>query len=203
MDDYIYVRIRNKDPVDDILSMLLTPNDFLECLKFATACGTYPELVEALFLKGVNPNSKTQEGYPIFQQCFLNNRTPKKSLEILKLYLKYRVDPNMPVHYNCFNKLMLLRPIVYLAIIYQGARCLKGEILLKAGVNPITKAEMNGRDPNPWYIDCFWSLFGPCLLAVRLTRRALNELVHKDVIGIICDYIWATRLDEKWGQQKK
>lgn len=40
--------------------------------------------------------------------------------------------------------------------------------------------------------------FGKCKLAQRATERALAKQVHKDVIPLIGDWIWASRWEKEW-----
>lgn len=204
----IVALIRANSSLDAILSHL-PPGHEDTCLSVATQIADSPELVEALFKRGASPNGKRSNGRAIFGACVVSNSLGyryQRTLKMLDIFLKYGVDPNIPVMFGWFNNWKEVRPIVYLAICDNRKRSLKGERLLMADVGPVTKAEMAGIPPREWYVDCSKRI-GNCLLAVRSTLRALKkrgnqDVFNKDVLKIIADLVWATRLSEEWKEEE-
>lgn len=69
-------------------------------------------------------------------------------------------------------------------------------LLIWYGAAPVTRHEM-ALSPIPmWYLELKRSM-AHCLLTKRAVERALAKqgLLHRDVIPLISDMVWATRLN--------
>lgn len=77
-------------------------------------------------------------------------------------------------------------------------------LFLEFGAAPMSKEEQNGILHSPFHRNLgfykeYANLIGHALFAQRATTIALRKRgVHKDMIQLIGEHIWATRFDEKW-----
>lgn len=184
----------------DAITKSVPPTLYDLALERVIDSGSHPDriaIARMLLERKADPNwSDGLSGLTPLQNVILNS-VPTVSKHFVCLLLEAKAD----VDYKGCN--LRGRPLICcIHSVFEDAQPI-GRLLIKAGAAPISKPEIDFHmisftQRNAWYCVCARSM-GLCLLACRATQRALakTNLIHKDVIPLVCQHIWATRIEEE------
>lgn len=165
-------------------------------------------LLLALLKGGANPNAVDAAGTSVLFKV-ITDCNGMYALTVMRTLLDNGACPNMAGFMSVFNhrgghRRVLVRPLVFCAIVGGYDMKYAARILIERGAHPISKLERA-----KFAISCSWydklaRGMGRCLLAMKATERALSKagLVHKDVIPMIGHSIFTMRCFEEWWLDK-
>lgn len=97
-----------------------------------------------------------------------------------------------------------MRPLYWCCLSFYADAGDLGLLMLEYGAAPLSREEkarlaMEAAEKRYEWYGVRARAMGTCLMAAKAAHRALSKsgLIHKDVIPLVCRYVWATRHDEE------
>lgn len=155
------------------------------------------ELVQALLKRGANPNHV----HPNNGATLLQNVIMYSSTYISKPIARALIEAKAGVDFQGFSSCG--RPLILCVKSNHADGVAIGRLLLENDAGPITQREkeVHNLASHLLYTHWYWVFIRSMRLswlATRATERALTKtrLLHKDVIPLIGQHVWATRFDD-------
>lgn len=186
------MKISYKLPLDEIMRVATNNPQIRKSIGLISAVGPCmnPKLAASLLIAKANPNALHSS--TAIQSCVIwADSLP--SIAVLKLLLHFGAKPDLLGYAN------RQRALVNCVSRCRGDDPIRKDlarVLLWNGAAPITFKEMPRGSRPMWYRQLHRSM-AHCLWAKRAVERALSKqgLVHRNVVPLIVDMVWATRLD--------